>query len=135
MPFSNQHHGIPSPLLQKFPGQYSQRYKVQLTFLPALSPNSAIKLHFMCESLVRPWLTEFETPSLGHRKSRVFSCSCSSTSPTSSQLPGKKLHCDLYSELCNIQNIWKDKHRTSPLHLPRLQQFVVHHHFKSDMLD
>lgn len=80
IPLSNQHHGGLSPLLQKFPGQYTQRYKVRPAFLPALSLNPAIKLHLVCESLLRPWLTEFETLSLGHRKSKVFSCSCSSTS-------------------------------------------------------
>lgn len=85
----------------------------------------------MCESLVRPWLAEFETLSLGQEDQGVllqlflniyiFTASWK--------------NCDFCSELSNIQNVWKDKHRTSALHLPRLQQFVVHHLFKSDVLD
>uniref|UniRef100_A0A8D2QCQ3 Uncharacterized protein n=1 Tax=Zonotrichia albicollis TaxID=44394 RepID=A0A8D2QCQ3_ZONAL len=36
-------------------------YKVQPAFLPALCLNPAVKLHLVCESSLRPWLTEFET--------------------------------------------------------------------------
>lgn len=85
----------------------------------------------MCESLVRPWLAEFETLSFGQEeqgvllqlflKIYIFTASWK--------------NCDLCSELSDIQNVWKDKHRTSAPRLPRLQQFVVHHLFKSDVLD